>query len=148
MIFFYSIFAFANPNISYGQNPLVSIGGTAYDEENKLILTAPSAQDLIIKDVILTSYSNARCRRNHKSELILGSGGILGQYETSSSVYNGTHGNSTGLSIQHAFSSGLRVPAGDTLYLTVSETGYYGDNCNNSTTYGVRYMVSGSYMQP
>jgi hypothetical protein len=148
MILLYSILAFANPTISYGQNPLVSIGGTAYDGENKLLLTAPSAQDLIIKDLILTSYSNPRCRRNHKSELIIGSGEILGQYETSSTVYNGSHGSSTGISIQHAFSGGLRIPAGNSLYVTVSESGYYGDNCSNSTSYGVRYMISGTYMQP
>jgi hypothetical protein len=63
-------------------------------------------------------------------------------------VYNGTHGNSTGLSIQHAFSGGLRIPAGDSLYITISESGYNGDNCTNSTSYGVRYMISGSYTQP
>ena len=57
-----------------------------YDEENKLLLTAPNAQDLIIKDLILNSYSNPRCRRNHKSELILGSGGVLGSTQNKDSA--------------------------------------------------------------
>lgn len=141
-------FATSSPNLSYGQNPSVSIGGTAYDGEQKILLTAPSTQDILIQDLVLSSYSNSRCRRNHKSELILGNGAILGQFETSSSVYNGTHGNSTGLSIQHAFSGGLRIPAGDTVSIAISQSGSYGDNCTSSTSYGVRYMVSGIYTQP
>ena len=148
MFFLYSILAHATPNVSYGQNPSVSIGGTAYGGENKILLTAPSNQEILIQDLILTSYSNVKCRRNHKSELILSNGSILGQFETSSSVYNGTHGNSTGLSIQHSFSSGLRIPAGDSISILVTDTGWYGDNCGSSSSYGVRYMISGIYTQP
>ena len=138
----------ATPNVSYGQNPSVSIGGTAYGGESKVLLTAPSDQDILIQDLILTSYSNVKCRRNHKSELILSSGPVLGQFETSSSVYNGTHGNSTGLSIQHSFSGGLHIPAGESISIIVTDTGWYGDNCGSSTSYGVRYMLSGIYTQP
>lgn len=138
----------ATPNVSYGQNPSVSIGGTAYGGESKVLLTAPSNQDILIQDLILTSYSNVKCRRNHKSELTLSSGPILGQFETSSSVYNGTHGNSTGLSIQHSFSGGLHIPAGESISIIVTDTGWYGDNCGSSTSYGVRYMLSGIYTQP
>ena len=148
LLFFSSLLSYSTPNISYGQNPSVSIGGTAYDGELKLLLTAPSTQDIVIQDLILTSYSNPRCRRNHKSELILTSGSIIGQFETSSSVYNGTHGNSTGLSVQHSFSGGLRIPAGDSISIAVSQSGSYGDNCTSSISYGVRYMVSGIYTQP
>ena len=70
----------ATPNVSYGQNPSVSIGGTAYGGESKVLLTAPSDQDILIQDLILTSYSNVKCRRNHKSELSLSSGSVLGQF--------------------------------------------------------------------
>ena len=148
MFFLYSMVAHSTPNVSYGQNPSVSIGGTAYGGENKTLLTAPSSQEIIIQDLILTSYSNVKCRRNHKSELILSSGAILGQFETSSSVYNGTHGNSTGLSIQHSFSGGLRIPAGESISIAITDTGSYGDNCGSSSSYGVRYMLSGVYTQP
>ena len=143
-----STLAYATPNISYGQNPSVSIGGTAYDGESKILLTAPSSQDILIKDLILTSYSNVTCRKNHKSELILSTGAVLGQFETNSSVYNGTHGNSTGLSIQHSFSGGLHIPAGESMSIVVTETGSYGNSCGASESYGVRYMLSGIYTQP
>ena len=36
----------------FGQNPLVSIGGSAYHGETKVLFTAPADQDIIVKDVI------------------------------------------------------------------------------------------------
>ena len=141
-------------SMGYGQNPLTSIGGTAYDGENKFLMTAPSNFDLIITDVILTSTTNVLCNRTHKSEFILGSGPILGQFETSSTgmvVDNGTWGaSSDGGTIQHAFTSGLRVPAGDSLSLMITETSNYTYNgsCATSASHGVRYMVSGYYVTP
>lgn len=141
-------------SMGYGQNPLASIGGTAYDGENKLLMTAPGNHDLIVTDVILTSTTNVLCSRTHKSEFILGSGPILGQFETSTGgmvVDNGTWGTSNdGGNIQHGFTSGLRVPAGDTLSLMITETSSYTYNgsCAASTSHGVRYMVSGYYVNP
>ena len=139
--------ALPGTSIGYGQNPLVSIGGSAYDGETKVLLTAPADQDLIVKDIILTSFTNMSCKRSHKSEFILGSGSILGQFETVSANYNGTHGSSNALSIQHSFAGGIRVPAGDTLTFVVTESGNYGNNCTGNSSYGVRYMVSGYHAQ-
>ena len=142
------------PSSGYGQNPLTSIGGTAYDGENKLLMTAPSNYDLIITDVILTSTTNVLCNRTHKSEFILGSGSVLGQFETSSTgmvVDNGSWGTSNdGGKIQHSFASGLRVPAGDSISLMITETTSYtySGSCATSTSHGVRYMVSGYYVTP
>ncbi len=138
--------AFPASSVGYGQNPLVSIGGTAYHGETKVLFTAPADQDIIIKDLVFTSSSNMSCKRAHKSELILGSGDVLGQFETNSGAYAGTHGMSTASSIQHAMAGGLRVPAGDTLTFVVTEVSTYG-SCSGSTSYGVRYMVSGYYAQ-
>lgn len=139
--------ALPGTSIGYGQNPLVSIGGSAYDAETKVLFTAPADQDIIVKDLILTSFSNINCKRGHKSELILGSGAVLGQFETSNGAYsNSDNTMSNGLSIQHAFAGGLRVPAGDTLTFVVTQTDVDG-YCPNSNSYGVRYMVSGYYAQ-
>lgn len=139
--------ALPGTSIGYGQNPLVSIGGSAYNTETKVLFTAPADQDIIVKDLILTSFSNINCKRAHKSELILGSGAVLGQFETSNASYsNSDNTMSNGLSVQHAFGGGLRVPAGDTLTFVVTETD--GDGyCPNTNNYGVRYMVSGYYAQ-
>ena len=139
--------ALPGTSIGYGQNPLVSIGGSAYDGETKVLFTAPADQDIIVKDVILTSFTNMTCKRSHKSEFILGSGSILGQFETVTANYNGTHGASNALSIQHSFAGGIRIPAGDTLTFVVTESGNYGSNCTSNSNYGVRYMVSGYHAQ-
>lgn len=139
--------ALPGASIGYGQNPLVSIGGSAYDGETKVLFTAPADQDIIVKDLILTSFSNMTCKRSHKSELILGSGAVLGQFETVTPNYSGTHGSSSGMAIQHSFASGIRVPAGDTLTFVVTEFGNYGSSCTSNGNYGVRYMVSGYHAQ-
>ena len=139
--------ALPGTSIGYGQNPLVSIGGSAYDAETKILFSAPGDQDIIIKDLILTSFGNMTCKRAHKSELILGSGAVLGQFETSNGSYNNSdNAMSNGLSVQHAFAGGLRVPAGDTLTFVVTQSAGEGD-CPKSTSYGVRYIVSGYYAQ-
>ena len=144
-------FAFNGPITGYGSNPAVSIGGTAYDGETKTLYTAPSDQDILITDVILTSTSNAACFRSHKTDLMLGSGAVLGQFETSNSSFHYNYGTgNAGLSIEHAFSTGLRIPAGDSLQLIVvqSSSSGYGSTCSNPSMYGVRYMVTGQYVQP
>ena len=147
LFFVYQQQAIALPNqgISYGQNPIINIGGTAYDNETKTIFTAPSNQDIIVTDIVLTSSSGSvRCKTSHKSEFILSTGPILGQFETETGYYNGTHGGSTGLSIQHSFQSGIRIPAGTDLTFFVTQTDTYGNNCGVT---GVRYMIAGYYAQ-
>ena len=52
--------AFPSSSVSYGQNPIVNIGGTgtAYDNETKSLLSAPINQDIIVTDIILTSFTD------------------------------------------------------------------------------------------
>ena len=147
LCFVYQQQAVALPSsaISYGQNPIVNIGGSAYDNETKTLLSAPSNQDIIVTDIVLTSFSGSvGCKTSHKSEFILSTGPVLGQFQTETGFYNGTHGGSTGLSIQHSFQSGIRIPAGTDLTFFVTQTGSYGSGCS---TNGVRYMISGYYAQ-
>ena len=135
----------STPTISYGQNPIVTIGGSVADGENTTIFTAPTDHDIIVTDLILTSFkSNMGCKASHKSELVLSSGEILGHFETETGFYNGTHGGSSGFGIQHNFQSGLRIPAGETLSLFVTQSNSYGGSCSPS---GIRYMISGYYAQ-
>ena len=144
-------FALNGPNLGYGANPAVSIGGTAYDGETKTLYTAPSDQDILITDLILTSTSNASCFRVHKTDLMLSSGAVLGQFETASPTFQSSYNSGvSGLSIQHAFTGGLRVPAGDSLLLVVvqSTAQGYSNFCSTSSSYGVRYMVAGQFVEP
>ncbi len=144
--------------ISYQYNPVVSIGGTAYSSEAaKSLLTAPADQALVITDVVLTSTSNIHCKRTHKTELSTTSGAILGQYETASSAANSDYYNnwSTGVAgrnVEHAYQSGLRLNAGETLFMGVTQTGSHilgsTSGCTVTGEHGVRYSISGYYAQP
>ena len=140
--------------ISFHENPVVSIGGTAYaGEAAKVLFTAPVGQDLVITDVVLTSTSNLHCQRTHKTEISASSGDVLGQFETSSG-YTKTWGSgwgasSDGRAVSHSYNTGLRVAAGDTLLVGVIQTGLYTvDGCDAEDSHGVRYSVSGYHAQP
>ena len=150
LLVYQSADANAVQSISYGQNPIVAIGGTAYDGESKNLLTAPSAYDLIVTDIALTSTGNGMCIRSHKTDLMASGGTVLGQFETTTSaIAYGLNGSTSGTSIQLSLQSGLRVPAGEQLQLIVVQSAAAGNSyCGGSTSYGVRYMVSGYYAQP
>ncbi len=144
-------FAKNGPITGYGSNPAVSIGGTAYDGETKTLYTAPSDHDILITDIILTSTSNASCFRAHKTDLMLASGAVLGQFETASPTFQSSYNSGlSGLSVQHSFSGGLRVPAGDSLLIVIVQSTAHGYSnfCSSSSSYGVRYMVAGQYVEP
>ncbi len=140
--------------ISSAQNPVVSIGGTAYaSEAAKVLLSAPDGQALVVTDVVLTSTSDIQCMRSHKSELSTSSGAIVGQFETNSGIaayYNHYWGMvSDGRQINHTYGSGLRIDPGETLYLGVVQTGSYTrDGCGSTGSHGVRYSISGYHAQP
>ncbi len=144
----------AGSAISFHNNPVVSIGGTAYsDEAAKVLFTAPADQDLIITDVVIGSTSNLLCQRTHKTEISTSSGDVLGQFETSSG-YTKTRGSSWGTSsdgrsVNHSYVAGLRVAAGETLLVGVEQSGLYTvDSCDSSDSHGVRYSISGYHSQP
>ena len=135
-------------SVGFGSNPVVSAGGSVTSGQSVIVLTAPSNQDLIVTDISLTSYSSMSCKRNHHSQLSLGSGASLGEFETHSAISRGSYSSSVGLSIQQSLNSGLRIPSGDTLNLTTNETGSDGGSCGSYNSYGVRYMLSGYYAHP
>ena len=78
------------------------------------------------------------------------SGSVLGQFETTSGgVAYQMNGSSSGSIIQMSMVSGLRIPAGEELQIVVAQSATAGNSyCGSSTSYGVRYMISGYYAQP
>jgi hypothetical protein len=140
----------AGAAVSYGSNPVVSAGGSVYaGAGSRVLLTAPSDQDLVLTDVVLTSFSDSSCKRSHHSSLTLDSGDIVAQFETSSPYAQRYHeyASSTGLSVQHHFGSGLIVPTGQSVTIDVSQTDSFG-SCGTEHSFGVRYAVSGYHAQP
>ena len=139
--------------ISFGESPVVSVGGSVTDSASETLFSA-SGQDVIVTDLALSSFSHAQCFRNHKTTLALSSGQVLAEFEThsSGSSYDGSGGYQAIGSgpIVMSFASGLRIQDGQSLVLSVEQTGMYGMRCFSSETasYGVRYTVGGYYAQP
>ena len=137
----------AGPSVSYGSNPIVSSGGLVYASESTTAITAPADQDVILTDVLLSSNSDSACLRSHQTALTLSSGIVVGKFVTSSSWARQHYDwdSSPGLSVNHTYGSGIRVPAGETLSLSVTQHWAEG-SCSGS--HGVSYSVSGYQSQP
>ena len=91
----------AGPAVSLGTNPIWNEGGQHNSLTPKPIITAPGEQD-----VVMTYLNIQNTASNYKVELRLGDGPLLGTYR---SRHNGVWDSDLGL--------GVRVPAGQTLYL-------------------------------
>ena len=140
----------AGATVSTGTNPVVSSGGTSLaGDGTSVLLTAPTDQDLVLTDVVLTSFSDSSCKRSHHSNLTLGTGEIVAQFETNSAYSQRyyDYASTSGLSVQHRFGSGLLVPSGQSLRIEVTQTDYFG-SCGSGPDYGVRYALSGYHAQP
>jgi len=134
--------------VSVGTNPVVSKGGSLSSGSDAILLTAPADQDIVVTDLVMSSYSDMGCKRTHYTNLYVDSG-VLGNFETNSAYayrhYDYDSGD--GEILSHRFVSGLKVPAGETLTLSVAQTGASG-SCGSTGSYGVRYSVSGYLATP
>lgn len=130
-------------SVSYGANPVISAGGTI-SSETRTVFTAPADQMVVITDLLL-SMNSSSCA----SLLSIGtsSGTTLAaarlhsysdriDEEGSYHYVRAAMTNSQPSSIQHAFTSGLPIPAGTSL--EIAEAG----GCT------VAYTLSGYYAQP
>lgn len=138
--------------VSYGANPVFSVGGKVFSGGDGTIVTAPADHDLVIIDAVLTSATGARCKRAHSSSLSLSSGDEVGKILTNSPVYD-TYGNGAtsdpGSAGTYNLGAGIRVPAGESLAIAVVQDWQYGASCSGSSTdYAVHYLFSGYVAQP
>jgi hypothetical protein len=141
----------AGAAVSAGSNPVVSAGGSIVDGGEDVVLTAPFDQALVLTDVLLSSYTNIACKRTHQTTISTSSGEVLGEFETNSAFIYKYYdfGSDGGAMVTHRFGSGLTVPPGESVSLSVSQTGSYSySGCSTSSDYGVRYSVSGYLAQP
>ena len=115
----------AGSAVSMGSNPVQSWGGTTSSD---VVLSAPSDQDLVITDVHLSC--NYMCET--RVELQRSDSSMVGMFWIS-----GGYGSSyDSQSVEQMFSSGLRIPAGQSLSLY------------SSSGSSVAYMFSGYQAQP
>ena len=108
----------AGAAVSYGANPTFSFGGQGGDGTSVTAVTAPSGQDAIVTDVVLTTWNSSISGCNSHVTLTAGSE-TLGRFQVGSnaSTYDVSYGAN---SVSHAFTSGLPVSSGASLSLGIS----------------------------
>ena len=142
--------------VSYGGNPVVSSAGTVALGSSESALTTSADQDLVITDAILSvSSSDGSCKGSVDFTLTLSGGTALGHFTSdltgnhpwvSSPYITAAYGYSSGTDPTQAvhFTSGIRVPAGETV--VVHTTGR-AISCGDSSV-SARYTLSGYLAQP
>jgi hypothetical protein len=120
------------PSVSYGGNPVLSVGGSL-SSTSVTLFSAPSDQKIVVSDLLLTmNHYNCSSTIN----LVSSSGDTLATVDLHSFHENHQHysrTNSQPTSIQHSFSSGLPLSPGESL--EIIESG----GCD------VAYTISGYY---
>ena len=130
--------AYPSGAVSYGSNPIVSVGGSISSGDVISPITAPTGSDLIISDVFISSsnylyYESYMCGMTLKFEDT--SGNTLAQFRVGG-------GSGNGVDVAQSMISGVRLPAGETLTITASTpSGFLG--CHSSD-----YTLAGYYAEP
>jgi hypothetical protein len=124
----------AGAAVSMGANPVWSVGGAVGDGSH-VVITAPADQDLVVSDV----FFGPECINCTLRFSLAVPDGTLASYRYRNQYYfygPGERGFSYRMDepVEQSLRSGLRVPAGDSLTLTVDGT--------------VDYTLSGYYAQP
>ena len=124
-------------SVSYGANPLISAGGSV-SSETETVFIAPADQVVVVTDLLLSMYDTdctSLVEVRTSTGTTLAAARLHSFQEKVDTTYypRAAMTNSQPSSIQHAFSSGLPLPAGTSL--EISETG----GCS------VAYTLSGHY---
>ena len=120
----------AGPAVSTGTNPLWAVGGNHYPGTPVDIITAPSDQDIVVTDVLMT-FECTGCTPT----VILRANDTTISRTVFRHYRDGGNYATISVPIRHTFSSGMPVPAGQTLTMEVSAN-------------SVDYTLSGYYAQP
>ena len=120
----------AGAAVSTGTNPLWAVGGNHYPGAAMEIITAPSDQEIVVTDILMT-FECTSCTPT----VILKANDTTISRTVFRHYRSGSGYATTSVPLRHTFSSGLPVPAGQTLTMEVSAN-------------SVDYTLSGYYAQP
>ena len=139
-------FAIPGPSVSYGANPVWSVGGdigNAYDGGTASPNISVSGQDTVITDLIIThgryDYFEFACF--YLLEMSTSSGTLAKYYVQAES---GTWTSLDPFSV--SLRSGIRVPDGETL--TMTATLEHSNNTTRCQSTTIHYTLSGYYAEP
>jgi len=133
----------AGAAVSYGANPILSVGGrVAGFSGHAEPISAPADHILVLTDVVLTGAATSYdCRGQILVELSRSdTGATIGQF----TLDVRTHNYSTTGVVDSHFSSGIAIPPGVALEIDTSLNYRVCDE----TLYHVDYTLSGYYAQP
>ena len=138
----------AAATVSTGVNPVVNYGGTIYDYGDESLFTAPADQDVVITDVVLTpGETNPQCRGLSHVRMTDGSSPLAEFHVGLGWGYSSGTGSSRtdfASQTQAHFQSGLRVPAGSSLSISVERM--WSEACHSGMD--IAYVISGYVAQP
>lgn len=125
--------------VSLGQNPVLAMAGEALDGSVVTLFSPGEGNDFVVTDVVLTMGRSGWTTCQSTVTLSLASDGhYVGRFslqaDGNTTSYNGAGTNQA--QVSHSFTSGILVPSGDSLQLSVS------------TCEPVNYTLSGYYAQP
>jgi hypothetical protein len=128
--------------VSTGANPVVSAGGLISVDSSETAISADTGQDVVITDLVMgiTNTYSYYCEANFQVSATLADGTVVGRFAVGMPNLDQSQLRNEIVS----FRSGLRVPAGDSL--TLSLTAPWRD-CGDSY-YTLNYTVSGYQAQP
>ncbi len=123
----------AGAAVSYGSNPVWSVGGQIDSSGTTVVFTAPPEQDAVITDV----YVTPTCANCSPRVTIDTATDRLASYRYWQFKDGGSNADSvvSPHTIKQQFQSGVRVPAGEEVSITLS-------------SHSVDYTLSGYYAQP
>ena len=138
------VFAVPGPSVSYGANPVWSVGGdlNIYSSDTVTLNVAQSGQELIITDIVLTVATSSYGCMVQATVEISDSSSTLGSYSVKGARYQEGQTDSP---VVLSMNSGIRVQEGDSLVLTTANV--WQSSCTSTNT-RVHYSLSGYYAAP
>ena len=135
--------AYPSGAVSYGANPVFSVGGTLSYGDVLTPLTAPTGSDLIITDVYISASayqygSVTECMMN--ISFSDSTGNVIASFRAGGA---GRYENALIYPVLVSYDSGLRVAAGDSLIMTAVTP-----NSVHDCLEGSQYTLSGYYAEP
>jgi len=141
----------AGAAVSSGTNPVVSAGGTVGWGQTADLFTAPSDQDVVITDIVLSGNSNSETCRAQMPVTIETESGALGHFSVGTPWhYSGSWVTSGGeTNLVATLDSGLRLPAGQTATISVDSSGmFWSCGSTDPNRAKVHYAIGGYSAQP
>jgi len=133
--------------VSTGNNPIAAYGGEVVgggSSATVTVLTASPDQDFVVTDVVLTPrFDSLGCRAVVAIDLSLSPGSSVAKYQMAWEIGYNSDTNHNPSQIDSHMVSGLRVPAGAALEISIQ--GRYRSGCGS---WGVYYTLSGYHATP